>query len=213
MFSSLPGPDAEQRTYPVLGQKNAGMNVQLSRGRVDVVFDGARRNSCVSANFGVTEALGEQIENFDFPRRHVNRTRPWPCRHVGSSSGIVGGLTLGGLFLSSRALPIINWRDYNADGIKARACCLVPLVVSLWQQIEERPLRVARDRLVREQFQLQACLRISAALSPCRRSAARWISSSPSLLPRLVLMGSSWNLGATASWLWELHPAIVNLHP
>jgi hypothetical protein len=41
----------------------------------------------------------------------------------------------------------------------------MPLVVCLWYEVEQRAVGVARNRLIREQFQLQASLQFSAALS------------------------------------------------
>ena len=38
------GTYTEKRTGPVVGQKNAGMNMQLARGRINMVLDGARLN-------------------------------------------------------------------------------------------------------------------------------------------------------------------------
>jgi hypothetical protein len=94
------GTYAEQRTGPVTCQKNAGMkfvgiDMQLSCESIDVAFDRARRHSYAHGHFSVIEALGQQIQNFDFSRRHVNRKRPslrWTARWYGAFSRSPHGL-------------------------------------------------------------------------------------------------------------------------
>ena len=137
------GADAEQFTRPVAGQKDAAINLfgivdmQLSCESIDVVFDRARPNSDGHANVSIVEPLGQKIENFDFSRRNVNRTRP-RCAGMGTPQKFWAGTARWcGAFASSSS-PF--WSDYR------------PSVIRLGHQIEQRAVGVARNRLVREQI-------------------------------------------------------------
>ena len=123
------GADAEQFTRPVAGQKDAAINfvgivdMQLSCESIDVVFDRARPNSDGHANVSIVEPLGQKIENFDFSRRNVNRTRP-RCAGMGTPQKFWAGTARWcGAFASSRALlrpfgAIIGLQSY-ASGIRS----------------------------------------------------------------------------------------------
>ena len=90
------GADAEKGAGPETGQEDAPINfvgiidMQLICESIDVVFDRARPSSHGHANVTVAEALGQKVENFDFPRRRVNSKRP-PSRWHEQPSGTLGG--------------------------------------------------------------------------------------------------------------------------
>src|SRR5258708_4873821 len=81
------GTDAENRIRPKTDQEDAAINLvgiidlQFIYEPTDVVLDRPRSNSHADADFIVVEALGQQVEDFDFSLRHVNTTRPRLCWH------------------------------------------------------------------------------------------------------------------------------------
>ena len=67
------------------------MKVELDRSLTDVVFDCAGGYFHDHTNLGVTEALGQQIQNLGFSPRHVNRKRPPSRWHGVNPQELLGG--------------------------------------------------------------------------------------------------------------------------